>query len=176
MSNTRDKQPSWFCSVGKNTAEALIASGKVEDPMQGEKGITEPYTTCTGSVTPPVSKVPKVVSSVISNLDPYLISVKFDTDMQASANLEKAIKVTTAEVVSAIRGKELDITLKYGVQHGETLTWAYNDQHPTEYIKLWVLKQITKLMALLTTWLYQLLRLSVLKYLQALVVGMLMLP
>jgi len=119
-----------FVQLDRTTAEALIASGKVEDPMQGEKGITMPYTNC--NVVPPVV-LPKVVSNIVTAPHEDTIIVTFDTDMQASNHLEKAISVTGNTVLHAsVSGKVLTIIIDNDLSHGDSVTWSYNDQHPTE--------------------------------------------
>jgi len=132
-----------FVQLERTLAESLIASGKCQDPMKGEKGIDVPYSTCMGQPTP---AIPTVVKSQISIADPKdagILVVTFDTTMQATADVHKAITikingsdaVITHAEVDASAGNELAVIFTPVASPGDVITWAYNDQHPTEELK-----------------------------------------
>ena len=128
-----------FVQLDRTTAEALIGSGKVEDPMKGEKGITEPYTTCSGSVTPPVAKVPKVVSSKIYANNHERILVEWDVDMSGSSDIRQAISIIIdgqpAIIPNAVTFNGKYMTLSDVFKPGQVITWSYNDQDPNERLE-----------------------------------------
>ncbi len=91
---------------------------------------------------PTPDPVPTVLSSIISNTDPAIINVTFDIDMQHTANLQSAIDVTVGTMhktpLSAIiqaDKRTLKITLRDPIVYHQSVTWAYNDQHPTETLE-----------------------------------------
>ncbi len=90
----------------------------------------------------PVDRVPVVLSSIIDNADPTVINVTFDVDMQHTAHIHNAIDIMKnghhenplSAVIQADK-RTLKITLQNPVIYHEVLTWAYNDQHPTETLE-----------------------------------------
>jgi len=132
-----------FVQLERTLAESLIASGICQDPMQGEKGIDVPYSTCMGQAQP---AIPKVMDSSINIADPKdagVIVVTFNTNMLATADIHKAISikingtdaVVTHAEVDASAGNELAIIFTPVAKSGDIITWAYNDQHPSELLK-----------------------------------------
>ena len=95
-----------------------------------------------GTVTPPPS-VPKVADSSISLDHATGIIVTWDQPMQLSSKLQDAIsvKVNGADaVVSKVMLEDAEentmgIEFTPAAADGDTVTWAYNDQHATEWLK-----------------------------------------
>ncbi len=91
---------------------------------------------------PTPDPVPVVLSSIISNTDPAVVNVTFDIDMQHTANLNAAIDViagnkhiTPQTAVIQTDKRTLKITLYDPILYHQSVTWAYNDQHPTETLE-----------------------------------------
>ena len=87
--------------------------------------------------------VPRVKSSSISNTSPDGISIDWDRPMMISASLKEAITVKvngTAVVVKNVvqnptNPKQLGIVMNVPFNAGDVVTWSYNDQHATEFLK-----------------------------------------
>ena len=95
-----------------------------------------------GTVTPPPS-VPKVADSSISLDYATGIIVTWDQPMKLSSKLQDAISVKvngTDAVVSKVvledaEENTMGIEFTPAVADGDVVTWAYNDQHATEWLK-----------------------------------------
>ena len=87
--------------------------------------------------------VPKVRSSTISTTSPDGISINWDRPMMISASLKDAITVKVNGTAVAVKNvvqnptnpKQLGIVMNVPFKHGDVVTWAYNDQHATEFLK-----------------------------------------
>ncbi len=91
---------------------------------------------------PTPDPVPVVLSSIISNTDPAVINITFDVDMQHTTNLHTAIDVvvgnqhiTPQTAIIQTDKRTLKVTLDTPILYHQAVTWAYNDQHPTETLE-----------------------------------------
>jgi hypothetical protein len=95
-----------------------------------------------GSTTPP-TQVPKVTSSIIRDDAPDGIIAQWDNQVQISSNLKDAITVmsdgismnVTDVIYNPLDHSKIGIIIDGKFHRKNVVTWAYNDQHATEYIK-----------------------------------------
>ena len=93
-----------------------------------------------GHTEQPAPKVPRVADSSLSFTHDTGIVITWDQPMMMSQSLEKAISVLingTAAVVSDVvlddsSGNTMGIEFTPAAKKGDVITWAYDDQHPTE--------------------------------------------
>ena len=89
-----------------------------------------------GAPIPPVAKVPKVKGSEIYANNGKRIVVEWDTEMKGTASLKDAINIIV-NGGAPIHPLAVTFNAKFMMMtgsflQGDTVTWAYNDQHVTE--------------------------------------------
>ena len=96
-----------------------------------------------GGTTAPPASMPKMVSTELRLSAPTYIIAQYDQEIVVSANLKDAINV----IINGVSQKPISIVhstnepaligfeVNKPVKLTDVVTWAYNDQHPIEFMK-----------------------------------------
>ena len=98
-------------------------------------------------VSPKNKDIPKAEVSVITATQADGIDILFNVNVKISSNIKDALRVWIKTDSGTITGvikdviqnpanhEEIGILMDKPFKAGQIITWAYNDKHPTEYIK-----------------------------------------
>jgi len=116
----------------------LVEVAKIKNTVTGLETIIEAGT---HTVAAPVPTIPHVTSSSINDAAPKDIVITWTEAMQGTGDIKSALSVTVDGAASVnpasvvFMGNEMTLTLAAAVTAGQVVTWAYDDQNPTEVLE-----------------------------------------
>jgi len=124
--------------VSSIAAGILVEVAKIKNTDTGVESIIEAGV---HTVVIPPPTIPNVISSTIEAAADTDIVVVWSEDMKGTGSIEQAIKIIidgASEVNPAsvsFSGVNMTLVLTAAATAGQVITWAYDDQHPTETLE-----------------------------------------